>query len=142
MPATITSLMKLTYLIDLVSVTKGEKQISDFTYRRYRYGPFDQKIYEYLDDLIKNKILIDKTEYTPMGEEYIIYEFNEAKEDIKLEKLSKSELDTINEVLENVKGYGVKTLTEITYKTKPMIKLGATLGGDENINVKLDLKAK
>lgn len=141
-PATVTSLMKLVYLIDLVAIKQGKKQISDFIYRRYRYGPFDSKIYTYLDELINNKILSDITENTPMGEEYIKYKFNEENEKSKFDKLSENELETIDEVIESVRGYGVKTLTEITYKTKPMLALDATIGGEENLNARLDLNAK
>lgn len=141
-PATVTSLMKLAYLIDLVSVTKKEGQISNFTYRRYKYGPFDSKIYDYLTELVNQKVLKEETEYTPTAEEYIKYKFNEEIEDIKFDNLNKKEMDSINEVLESLKGYGAKTLTEITYKTKPMLVLGATLGGEENLNTILDLKTQ
>ena len=44
----ITSLMKLSYLVDLVNIGKTDKQVSDFRYTRYIYGPFDHKIYKYL----------------------------------------------------------------------------------------------
>ncbi|MBC8358348.1 MAG: SocA family protein [Candidatus Aminicenantes bacterium] len=141
-PATVTSLMKLAYLADLVSVTKEENQISNFKYKRYKYGPFDSKIYGYLTELANQEILKEEIEYTATAEEYIKYKFNENKEDIKFDKLDEKEMNTTDEVLESLKGYGVKALTEITYKTKPMLALGATLGGEENLNVPLDLKAK
>ncbi len=134
--------MKLAYLADLVSVTKEENQISNFKYKRYKYGPFDSKIYGYLTELANQEILKEEIEYTATAEEYIKYKFNENKEDIKFDKLDEKEMNTTDEVLESLKGYGVKALTEITYKTKPMLALGATLGGEENLNVPLDLKAK
>lgn len=140
--ATVTSLMKLAYLADLVSVTKKHGQISDFKYRRYKYGPFDARIYGYLTELAREKILKEEIEYTLSAEEYIKYKFNNEIEDFKFDKLSEKEIVTIDEILEGVKGYGAKMLTEITYKTKPMLALGATLGGDENLNTPLDLTAK
>jgi len=139
---TITSLMKIAYLIDLISVKRDIGQISNFKYKRYKYGPFDSKIYKYITDLVNDKILKEETEYTHTAEEYIKYRFNEDKEEIKFDKLTEKEIKVINEVLENLKGYGAKTLTEIAYKTDPMIALKATLGGEENLNTSLDLKAK
>lgn len=38
-PRDITSLMKLSYLIDLSAIRKLGKKISDFRYIRYNYGP-------------------------------------------------------------------------------------------------------
>lgn len=52
---------------------------------------------------------------------------------------SSEELELIGGVLQELKGYGAKILTEIAYKTKPMVKIGATLGGKESFGVKLDL---
>jgi len=141
-PATVTSLMKLAYLVDLVSVAKTGSQISDFKYKRYKYGPFDANIYDYLAELIKEGALKEEVEYTASADEYIKYRFNAEIESLKFDKLSEKEIETINEILSGVRGYGVKMLTEITYKTKPMLVLGATLGGDENLNAPLDLTAK
>lgn len=142
MPATVTSLMKLAYLADLVSVTKEDGQISDFEYKRYKYGPFDSKIYRYLTELIEEAILKEEIEYTKSADEYIKYKFNDEIEDFKFDKLKDQEINTIDEILESVRGYGVKMLTEITYKTKPMLVWGATLGGDENLNASLNLATK
>jgi len=142
MPATVTSLMKLAYLIDLVAISKDDNKISDFEYRRYKYGPFDSRIYEYLSVLVKDNIFKEEIEYTNSGDEYITYKFNDEKRDIRFEKLSEKDFEAINEVIESVRGYGVKILTQITYKTKPMLALGATLGGEENLNAPIDLKAK
>lgn len=135
--ASITSLMKLSYLIDLISVKKLKKQISKFTYKRYRFGPFDEKIYNELDSLIKKGIISATTDYTPTGEEFI--RFSIKNEDINFSKLDDKERKIILEVIENLKGYGAKTLTEIAYKTKPMKELGATIDGEENLNKKLNL---
>ena len=141
MPVTVTSLMKLTYLIDLISVTKKERQISNFTYRRYKYGPFDSKIYNYITELVNERILLEAVEYTPHVEEYIIYKFNEENENIAFNKLIQKEKSTIDEVLESLKGLGAKALSEIAYKTKPMKALGAEPDNDKGLNEILDLSA-
>lgn len=140
--SSITSIMKLAYLADLVSVKKTKKQISNFQYKRYNFGPFDKKIYDYLDNLTSAKAVIPRTEFSGQGDEYVIYSFNDARNaTFSFEKLTATEVKTIDEVLDTVKGYGAKVLTEMSYHTRPMKKLGATLGGNENINHSLDLDA-
>ena len=134
--------MKLSYLIDLVHIRKTDKQISDFNYTRYMYGPFDHKIYNYLNDLNKGGVIFEDGEYTPRGDEYIIYRFNEDNEDFKFDEITESEIDTIGEVLDTVNGLGARSLTELAYRTKPMKKINAQMGDTENLNIPLDLKSQ
>lgn len=72
----ITGLMKLAYLSDLVSIKKNNEPISDFQYIRYKYGPFDNNIYNYIHELLSEKIITEEPAYSPLGDEYIIYKFN------------------------------------------------------------------
>ncbi|MFH1227886.1 MAG: Panacea domain-containing protein [Planctomycetota bacterium] len=132
--------MKLSYLIDLVSIKKNGKQIADFKYRRYNYGPFDDSIYSDLTNLVNAKVITQASEYTPMGEEFITYKLN--NEAFESDRLSDEEKEVIDEVLNELNGLGAKTLTEIAYQTKPMKALKATIGGNEHLNAKLDLKLK
>lgn len=138
--ATVTELMKLSYLSDLVQINKTNKQITEFKYIRYNYGPFDSSIYTYLRTMTDNHLLDGKAEYTSAGSETVYYSLSEGME-LNLDKLSDEEIESINEVLENLKGHGAKALTEVAYKTRPMLALGATLGGKENIGAQLNLKA-
>lgn len=135
---TVTGLMKLSYLVDLVSLSKKNKKISEFKYRRYTHGPFDPKIYSHLKDLVARNILLEETEYTPLGLEYTVYKVNE-KIDKDYTEI-KEDKRIIDDVLENLKGYGVKTLKEISYKTEPMKKLGTTMGGKEHFNELIPLE--
>jgi len=139
-PATVTSLMKLSYLIDLIATSKTGKQISNFQYRRYKYGPFDQTIYTYLNVLTKENVLIEDIGHTNYAEEYILYQFNEKKH-TNFDKLTNKEKLQIDSVLENLHGLGPKALSEISYKTKPMRALGAKIDNNKGINQPLDLKA-
>jgi len=134
----LTSLMKLSYLVDLVSFKSMGKQISDFEYVRYHYGPYDSKINTCVDSLLKEGILQVREVFTQTAEGYSVYSVNPNAENT-FDALSESEMQTIDSVLEGVKGYGAKTLTEMAYKTNPMKKLGATLGGNESLGMKLDL---
>lgn len=140
--ASITILMKLAYLVDLITVTRGKEQISSFQYRRYKYGPFNSEIYAYLTKLVEENIFEDLAQPCPPSEEYIVYKVNEKSDKISFDKLSADERKIIDEVVDSMSGYGAKTITEVTYKTKPMIALGATLGGTENLNTILNLRAK
>jgi len=137
--ASITVLMKLSYLIDLVSIKKTGNAITHYNYIRYYYGPFDNAINTDLQKLMEEKVIEAKSDFVPSGEEYIVYNFNDGY-DLSLE-LSENELEIIEEVMENIKGYGARALTEITYKTKPMLKFKATLGGNEHLYETLDMKA-
>jgi hypothetical protein len=137
--ASITVLMKLCYLIDLISTKKLGKQISTFEYIRYSYGPFTQDVYTTVEDLVMSNVLLPKTDYAG-GSEYITYTYSE-QEDFPFDEIKGDELKLINDMVSDLKGYGAKTLTDIAYKTKPMVKLGATLGGTEGLFSKLDLSA-
>ena len=127
-PRDITSLMKLSYLIDLSAIRKLGKKISDFRYIRYNYGPFDAAIYTDLDKLIKDKIICTQSEYTQYGET-IIYKLNQKRiDDIKIDALNEDEIRLIEDIINSLEGYGAKLLTDIVYKTNPMVEIGATLG--------------
>lgn len=136
--ASVTVLMKLCYLIDLVSFKRNKEQITGFEYKRYNFGPFDEDIYIRLKELTEKNIISQKQDYTQTGNEYIIYCFNE-ESDFSFDEISEPEIGIMNEVLDSVNGYGAKALTDIAYKTRPMQALGATLNGGEHLNEKLDL---
>lgn len=138
---TITALMKLAYLVDLVSIKKLKSKISNFDYVRYYYGPYDASINNYVAALLQIDVLKAETKFTPQGGEYIEYLFNEDNEEYKIDQLSTEEIELIDEVMISISGYGAKTLTEMTYKTAPLVKLNATIGGSEHLNTKLDLNA-
>ena len=134
---TITSLMKLAYLADYVLVQHGHGKISDFEYYRYFYGPFDGAIYSYLEDLTQKGEFNSHTEYSAFGE-YQVYSINEAAE-IAATGLEQEEIELVSALLDQVKGYGPRMLTEAAYKTPPMLKIGAEIGNTEGLGVALDL---
>lgn len=140
--ATVTVLMKLAYLVDLSSIEENNKSVSSFKYRRYNYGPFDESIYTHLKKLVYQNVLTQEIGYGSGSAEYIVYRFNEGNPtNFNFKKIA-SKITIIDKVISALRGYGARTLTEIAYKTKPMRKLGATLGGNENMNKKLNLRTK
>jgi uncharacterized phage-associated protein len=136
----ITSLMKLSYLVDLVAVKKIKNKISDFQYVRYNYGPFDKKIYNYLESLINDDIVKEGANISSTGDEFATYNVMK-KSNIAFDKISDDEKEIIDEVLESLDGYGTKALTELTYRTKPMKRIGATLDNKAGLNKPLSLNA-
>lgn len=140
--ASVTMLMKLAYFIDLVAVGRTGEQISGFRYRRHNYGPFDSKIYGHLTTLVREGILTEASEFCPPAHEYIMYAVNESSAKIDFDKLTVQDKKIADEVLKSMVGYGAKALSDIAYKTKPMLAIGAKQGGTENLNAPLNLKAK
>ena len=136
--ASVTVLIKLCYLADLISLKRYGNKISSFKYVRYYFGPFDQKIYDDLEHLVISEVLIATPEYTKRGGEAIIYHVKENAE-LNNDKLSSEDTTVLDELLDSVRGYGAKALTDIAYNTKPMKAFGATLGGNEHIGEELDL---
>ena len=136
----VTSLMKLSYLIDLIAIKKGQAKIFDFEYMRYNYGPFDKKIYDYLKSLVKENIIIEGADVSSTGDQFVTYSVNR-KASVSFDKITDEEKEIIDEVLESLEGYGTKALTELAYRTRPMKKIGATLGNKAGLNKILDLDA-
>lgn len=136
----ITSLMKLSYLVDLVSIKKGRGKITDFDYIRYNYGPFDKKIYKCFSELEKRGILKEGAELASSGDEFIVYHIAPTTE-LSFESLAEEEKGIVDEVLSSLEGFGTKALTELAYRTKPMRKIGAKLGNKVGLNKPLDLTA-
>lgn len=136
--ASVTVLMKLCYLIDLISIKELGQSISQFSYKRYFYGPFDSHIYNLLEEMQEAGVITADVQFYP-DTDYAVY--TTAENTLGTDLISSDEKSLIDNAINELRGYGAKTLTEIAYKTKPMKKLGATLGGDENLNTPLDLNA-
>lgn len=137
-PRDVTSLIKLSYLIDLAAIRKLRNQISEFEYIRYNYGPFDQKVYANLNELQKEGKVTSFSHYNSYGEN-VLFKLSDGVNDFNL--ISEDERQLIKDMLDSVEGYGARMLTDIAYQTKPMKALGATLGGNEHLGERLNLYA-
>ena|GEM_PF-686523 len=138
--ATVTSIVKLCYLSDLVYYQTNKEQISDLQYIRWHYGPYDAKISQYLFELVNEGVVDSEVAFTNDGNEYFRYFLKDKEYDYSL--LSAKELDAINSLLNSLVGYGAKGLIQVAYKTKPMSAIKATIGGKEGMGLVLDLAAK
>lgn len=137
----ITSLMKLCYFIDLIATDKRGEQITEFKYKGYAFGPFDSLIYTFVGVLVNQNIIIQESRFS-YNEEYICYNYNEKQESLSFESLTTEETEITDRVISQLSGYGAKALSDIAYKTKPMIAIGAKQGEKEHINKPIDLTAK
>lgn len=135
--ATVTSLVKLSYLSDLVFYQKTQTQISDLNYIRWHYGPYDSRISQYLLSLVQDGTVKSEVEFTTDGNEYYRYTLKNKSYDKSL--LSQDEVNAVDAVLNSLVGYGANALIKVAYGTKPMKALNATIGGSEHLGEKLDL---
>jgi hypothetical protein len=136
--ATVTELMKLCYLADLVAVRNGNQRFTDFNYVRWYYGPFDKDIYTCLNDLATRDVIESCIEYTAKGTEAETYKQKGAdlKEDMGLSEEEQRMLDAL---LGEVSSFGAAGLTEIAYNTDPMKALGVKIGDNKDIGKAIDL---
>jgi hypothetical protein len=94
----------------------------DTYYIRYNYGPFDSEIYKNLSELEKEKTIITH-QRVMQGNEFIIYEIKEDIDvDIKL-FASNEQREAVDDLLLTLNPFSAKELTDISYKTKPMIDI-------------------
>ena len=141
---TVTSLMKIAYLADLLSLRqKNGVRLTNYNYIRYYYGPFDKTIYHDLEALVKEGLVKPIARWSGRGDgdEYYVFEPSTKLSDSDETSLKAPEIKLLTQLLDDIRGYGAKTLTEAAYKTRPMTKLHATLGGQEHLFQPLDLNA-
>lgn len=135
--ASVTVLMKLAYFVDLISTKERGQQVTSFEYVRYNFGPFTPAIYPTIEELVKDNILSGEARYARDGNEYTVYTYT--AEEAEIAELTPEEMGVADRVIDTLSGYGVRMLSEAAYKTKPMRKLKATIGGTEGIGEKLQL---
>lgn len=107
--------MKLPYFVDLHSVNELGFQVSNLSYIRWEYGPFDRNIYTY-------RAL-----------------FESRPKDIKFLYIADF-LENIDKTLESLPVDNGEKLKKLSYDTPPMKKIGATILGKEGWGEKLDLR--
>lgn len=133
---TITSITKMLYLIDLASVASTGKQTTDFKFIRYYYGPYDKNIRIIIDDMTAKKELDADVRYLSNGEPFLVYKMPNGTTSFAYEGANEQ---IVRDLVDSLGNLSPKSLTELAYKTKPMTRLGATLGGNEHLNEPLVL---
>lgn len=137
--ATVTELMKLCYLADLISIAANKKKrFTDFEYVRWFYGPFDKNIYVSLGELSKRNQICTDLEHTAAGSEVTKYKFCGDKK--YFSDLSDEDRNTLDILLGEVSEFGPTGLTKIAYSTFPLKKMGVKIGDNKKIGEKIDLR--
>lgn len=109
--------MKLPYFIDLEAAKALGFQLSNLSYVRNKYGPFDKSMYVYRN-LFENRAYEIQFSY--------INDF----------------IGIIDRTLATLPIRNGEKLKKLSYETEPMKRIGATLGGKESWNEKLILSIK
>ena len=137
--ATVTSITKFLYLIDLTCVSDGREKVTNINYIRYYYGPYSSSIKDAIDKLLNEKKIVASLRTLASGEPFLEYNIAPNSKQIEFEDSNK---DIIDELLNSLGGLTPSQLTKIAYGTEPMKKLGATLGGNEHLNEVLELSVR
>ena len=133
---TITSITKMLYLIDLASVSSTGNKTTNLKFIRYYYGPYDKDIKTMLDSLTASNDIEADVRYLSNGEPFIAYKSPSSATECDYDGENSQ---IVQDLVNSLGNLSPKTLTELAYRTKPMTKLGATLGGNERLNEVLDL---
>ena len=124
----VTELIKICYLIDLSNKNDNGKKLSDFSYIRYNYGPFDKEIYKIMEDLTEDWLVDYKLYRTSLWDEIIKYVIRDVNEKIDLKE---TEIEYIDDKLGELWLFTASDLTKIAYRTKPLTDLKASIWGRE-----------
>ncbi len=133
---TVTSITKMLYLIDLASVSSTGNKTTSLRFVRYYYGPYDKNIKKMLDEMTSANEIEADVKYLSNGEPFIAYRSPSSNIDCTYEG---ENAQIVSDLVNSLGNLSPKSLTEIAYKTKPMTRLGATLGGNEHLNEVLNL---
>ncbi len=99
--------MKIPYFVDINATKIFHKQISNYQYIRYHFGPFDKKVYDY------QKL------FSIENEKWI--------KDITYIYLSDEEREMIDKTLSEIPKENWEKLKKLSYKSEPMKKLGVSI---------------
>jgi hypothetical protein len=70
-------LVKLAYLLDYFHCQEFRYPLTDLHYRRFSFGPFDERIFSILEALVAEDLVRSHVNYTASGREYVTYAFND-----------------------------------------------------------------
>lgn len=104
-------LIKIPYFIDMIAWKELKHTITNYSYIRLNYGPFDKSLYSYM---------------------WILESFEASHDEAcKISNLSKEEINIIDRVLMKYPVNDGDALKILSYNTYPMKKLWATIWGKE-----------
>jgi len=110
-----TKLAKLLYLADFTKFYRDLEPMSGVKYRRMEYGPVADVFFSLTDDLYQ----MGKIEIKPVERAQIVC--STSREANIFDKLSKEELDLIEEICEQWKGRRTEEIVNFTHEQKPWL---------------------
>lgn len=113
--------IKIAYFIDLESIKRFGKMLTNYTYFRYHYWPFDKKMYDY--------------------QKLFCMENEKGFQDVKNMYLSHDEIQIIENVFQKYPVEDGKKLMNLSYNTAPLQKLWVVCGDGKCMNEELDMFA-
>ncbi len=114
-----TQIVKFLYLTDLEYRHYQGKPVTDLEYIWGDFGPFDQRIYDALENMKAQGLVTEEPYTSNYGEPAYRYEFNGA---LKGDVLHPAELAIAEEVAKQVRDTPLRTLLDdVVYQTLPMI---------------------
>lgn len=114
-----TKLVKLLYLIDLISLKRNKTSITNLIYVSYHYGPYSPKIKEALD-ILNNFEIQEDLNTSVDGNIFYLYSLgtNSRLKDAPEKLLKSEEKAIVDDVLENYGHKSLKSLLDVVYETK------------------------
>ncbi|PZM82210.1 hypothetical protein DLH72_04320 [Candidatus Gracilibacteria bacterium] len=112
--------MKIPYFVDLGFIENKREQLTNFSYIRWNYGPFDKKVYDY--------------------QKLFSFENELGIKDIKFIYLSIEDQKLTENILQNIPILNGEKLKKLSYETYPMKNLGVSYGDNKHMGELLILK--
>ena len=106
-----TKIVKLLYLLDIESVSKHGKQLTNFEYRKYYYGPYDENIINLLDERQYFSVGLG---ITSSGNQYYNYTVGPKKNDYQMNDNTK---ELVNSVIKKYGQCSLDKILEVAYST-------------------------
>lgn len=107
-----TKIVKLLYLLDIESTERYGKKLTDFEYKKYYYGPYDQKIVSLLDNPKYFNVTLG---VTSSGSQFYNYSVGPRKPTIPIDSMTK---DLVDEIVNKYGRIHLDKILEIAYDTQ------------------------
>jgi len=110
-----TQIVKLLYLIDVVSSRRTKRPLTGISYRSYYYGPYSNDIEDALRMLLEQGYMMGDKRITGDGKPYYVYTLNAIPH---FNQLNASERSLISECVKPLLKLSLDQLLDMAYKTK------------------------
>lgn len=110
-----TQIVKLLYLIDVVSFRRNGKPVTGINFKSYYYGPYSSDIEDALDSLSNQGYITGEKKITGEGRPYFVYTLNNLP---NFNQIKQNEKNIIEECVKPLLKLSLSQLLDMAYKTK------------------------